>query len=104
MFCKECGNKLDENSLFCDKCGKESSSVNTQKRYNTLSVVGFIVACISLLLNFFGIIGISAVILSSLGFIQINKTSEKGKGMAIAGISIGAFSIIYAFILLLAMM
>ena len=78
--------------------------VKNQNRYNTLSVVGFVLACISFFLNFWGVVGIAAVISSTLGLIQINKCSEKGKGMAIAGISIGIFSIIYAFVLLLIML
>lgn len=23
MYCKKCGNKLDDNSNFCDKCGNK---------------------------------------------------------------------------------
>lgn len=101
MYCKECGNYLDEKSLFCNKCGISTMVIKKSTQANVLSIVGLIVACISFFLNFWGIVGIAAVILSSFALIQINKTGEKGKGMAIAGILIGSFQIIYAFIMIL---
>ncbi len=104
MFCENCGSKLDENLNFCSKCGSKPSPIKTQEKYNTLSIIGVVVACISLLLNFWGVVGIGAVVLSSLGLIQVKETGEKGKRMAIGGIVIGSFSIIYAFVLVLYLM
>ena len=101
MYCKNCGNQLGENVMFCDKCGARATVAKPQQQMNVLAIIGFIVACISFLLNFWGIVGIAAVVLSSLGLIQINKNGEKGKKLAIAGIVLGAISIVYAFILLL---
>lgn len=100
MFCKNCGNELNENASFCNKCGANVRTVKESAQNNTFAIVGFIVACISIFLNFWGVVGIAAIILSSLGLIQINKTGEKGKKLAVAGISIGIFSVIYAFVLL----
>lgn len=97
MYCSECGNQLEENVSFCDKCGANTAIAKKPNLTNILAVIGLILAGVSLLLNFWGIVGIAAVILSSLGLVQISKTGEKGKGIAIAGISIGAFSIVYAF-------
>lgn len=107
MFCKNCGNKILENSSFCSNCGTGiNDDISTQKtrQTNMLSIIGLIVAGISIFLNFWGIVGIAAVILSSMALIQINKSGEKGKSLAISGISIGAFSILYGFIIIFLML
>ena len=101
MFCKHCGEELTDDCGFCQHCGESSKSSKGKNDYNILSIMGLIVAGISLLLNFWGIVGIAAVVLSSMGLLQINKTGEKGKGIAIAGISIGSFSIIYGLLMIL---
>ena len=101
MFCKHCGNELNEDVLFCDKCGAKKTSEGETPQTNIFALIGVIIAGISIFLNFWGIVGIAAVIISSIGLVQINKNQEKGKNLAIIGISIGAFSILYAFILLL---
>lgn len=103
MFCKNCGAEIIEGSNFCLNCGTSVASGENRNKFNTLSTVGLIVAAISLLLNFWGLVGIAAVILSSIGLIQINRTGEKGKGIAITGILLGAFSIIYGFTMILLM-
>ena len=56
---------------------------------------------VSLLLNFWGIVGIVAVILSTVGLTQIRNTNEKGKGLAITGIVVGSISVVYGFITLM---
>ncbi len=39
MFCKQCGNQIDEDALFCPKCGanQKSQSVSQQAFQNTQS-------------------------------------------------------------------
>lgn len=103
MYCKNCGSQIDDGVAFCNRCGTSTSVTRKENQTNVLSVVGMIVALISLLLNFWGIVGIAAVVLSYLGLVQINKTGEKGKGMALTGIAIGAFSIVYAFVMILSL-
>ena len=34
MYCKHCGNQIDDNSLFCPKCEKSTSSDATQNQAN----------------------------------------------------------------------
>ena len=104
MYCKECGNELSENTTFCDKCGARQDVVKKQEQTNVLSIVGIIVAGISIFLNFWGIVGIAAVIISSIALLQINKSNEKGKGIAITGISIGALSVLYGFMVIILFM
>lgn len=59
--------------------------------YNGLSIAGFSLSCAAILSNFlFGLPGVAGLILSIVGLCQCNKRSEKGRGLAIAGIAIGA--------------
>ena len=59
--------------------------------YNGLSIAGFSLSCAAIIFNFFfGLPGIVGLILSIIGLCQCNKRSEKGRGLAIAGIAIGA--------------
>lgn len=42
MFCKKCGNKLEEGSLFCDQCGEPVSKralQNEQATKNKVEVI-----------------------------------------------------------------
>lgn len=118
-FCSKCGNELMEESVICPKCGcpvVNSESVfkqdnlnsgaddrakdSSKGKYNLLSIIGIVLAGVSLLLNFWGIVGIAAVIISSIALVQIKNTNEKGKALAVVGISVGGFSILYAAIIL----
>lgn len=65
--------------------------------YNGLSIAGFSLSCAALLssiflfgLFLFGLPGVVGLILSIVGLCQCNNRSEKGRGLAIAGIAIGA--------------
>ena len=55
--------------------------------YNGLSIAGFSLSCAAIIFNFlFGLPGVVGLV----GLCQCNKRSEKGRGLAIAGIVIGA--------------
>ena len=71
--------------------------MDSNNKINSLALAGFITSIISLFLNFWGIVGIVGVVLSSVGLAQINSNKERGSGFAISGIMIGVFSILYAF-------
>jgi len=101
MYCKQCGTQLVESSEYCSKCGASVDVDSKKEKTNILALIGVILAGVSIFLNFWGIVGISAIVLSVIGLIQINNSNEKGKAMAITGISIGAFSVLYAFIMIL---
>lgn len=60
--------------------------------YNGLSIAGFSLSCAAIISNIllFGLPGVVGLILSIVGLCQCNKRSEKGRGLAIAGIAIGA--------------
>ncbi len=108
-FCPNCGSELKEGADICVKCGKiingnipvnnqANVQTETSTKTNGLALAGFITALASLLLNFWGIVGLVATILSGVGLSKVNETGEKGKGMAVAGLCIGIFSIIYGII------
>lgn len=69
----------------CTPCAPSSN-------YNGLSIAGFSLSCAAILTNIFlfGLPGVVGLILSIVGLCQCNKRSEKGRGLAIAGIAIGA--------------
>ena len=122
MFCTNCGKEIQDGSAFCSECGATQqggtpppasdaeSCVNTTNRsavqnapYNTMCIIGFVISCISLLLNFWGIVGIVGTIVSVLGLTSCKQKNENGKALAIIGIVIGVFSIFYALIMILSL-
>lgn len=108
MFCPKCGKELADGSTFCPLCGTSLGNgapvqASQGTRYNTFAIVGFVIGILSLLINFFGLVGIAAVIVSVVGLKQVQENNEKGKGLAIAGLVIGIFSVIYGVISLLSL-
>lgn len=65
-----------------------------KKGQNTIALAGFIVALCSLFINFAGIVGLVATVLSGVGLAKV-KTTGAGKGFAIAGLIIGIISIVW---------
>lgn len=104
-FCSNCGKEISSKTKFCPECGNqvgEVASVNTEVKTNGLAIAGFTIALISLLLNFWGIMGVVATVLSAVALPKTGEGKEKGRGMAIAGLSIGIFSIVYGVFQILA--
>ena len=97
--CDKCGSEVDSNAKFCPNCGakieptekaervevveatvKENSGNkvnNTEIGYNVMSIVGFV-------LSFIPKLWLVALVISIIALVQISKTKEKGKGLAIA--------------------
>lgn len=105
-FCSNCGKEIKGNVNFCPECGKavnpvveetpvQTTNTTAEDKVNALALSGFIVALISLLLNFWGIVGIVATVLSGVGLSKTGPGKEKGRGFAIAGLVIGILSILY---------
>lgn len=99
-FCVNCGAELKEGSNICLKCGKKiNSDIQTASKpsvkTNSLAVSGFVVSLCSLLINFAGLVGAVGTILSSIGLANLKKKNEKGFGLALTGIIVGAFSVLY---------
>lgn len=98
-FCRECGNKLQESGMFCEKCGAKYELIGqpknyTKKKTNGLSVLGMILGIVSLSFSMWGIISIIAIIVSSVARKQIIVNDEAGDGMAVAGICCGIISLL----------
>jgi len=118
-FCPNCGAKLNSFTQGIDQSSaqqdfQQDSQQNSQQswynqfnytppqqdctpcapsaNYNGLSIAGFSLSCAAILPNIllFGLPGVVGLILSIVGLCQCNKRSEKGRGLAIAGIAIGA--------------
>ncbi|MCX6742016.1 MAG: DUF4190 domain-containing protein [Candidatus Pacearchaeota archaeon] len=74
------------------KTQKQAKKVEQEKHWNTLAILGFIFAFI------FNIVGL---ILSIIALVQINKSHEKGKGLAIAGLILSIIFVILTIIIVL---
>lgn len=73
-----------------------------EKKANGLSIAGFVVSCCSLLINFYGIVGLVGLILSAVG--RSNAKSEGARtGLATAGNVLGIISLLLGLIVLVAL-
>lgn len=116
MFCIKCGKEIANGASFCPICGASqnttapSSIANNNNysaptnnvpvkkaRYNTMCILGLVISCISLVLNFWGLVGIAGTVLSTIGLTTYKDRNENGKAQAIIGLCIGIFSIFYGF-------
>ncbi|APR07646.1 Double zinc ribbon [Lentilactobacillus parabuchneri] len=119
-FCSKCGQKISAAARFCPKCGAQlevsdpgrpQSTVNNQSSSEThastqtsnstvkapldhFALLGVVFGGISWLLNFWGVVGIIAVVFSILA---LNRhLSGTNKTIAIIGLVSGVVNIIYA--------
>jgi hypothetical protein len=122
MFCINCGKEIQDGSTFCPECGTtqqgvtpppssntgnyvdQTSKTTFQKApYNTMCIIGLVISGISLLLNFFGLVGIAGTIVSVIGLTSCKQKNENGMALAVIGIVIGVFSIFYGVFALLSL-
>lgn len=104
ITCPECGNNVSDKAKACPKCGyqvfppqQNDVAVNTAESDSsssgrTLSIIGFIMGLVSWFLNFWGLVGIAAVVI---GFVSLTKKGCN-KTFAWIGIISGICNIIYA--------
>ena len=84
----------------------ENNNINyPEKQNDSVSgtiIAGFVLGLISWFLNFFGIIGIIAIVFSAIGLSQLSRTNQKGKVLAIIGLVSGIVSsIIYSIFIII---
>ena len=118
MVCSKCGKDVANGTIFCDNCGNRlyneqeqpiHNTINTypqavtKPKLNIMALVGFILGCVSFLINFWGIVGMVALVFSIVGFTQIKNNGGRGKGFAIAGMILGAIGVVYGFVVLIAL-
>lgn len=79
----------------------ENNNINyPEKQNNSVSetiIVGFVLGLISWFLDFFGIVGIMAIVFSAIGLSQLSRTNQKGKVLAIIGLVSGIINVICTF-------
>lgn len=105
-ICSQCGSSMEEGAVFCPVCGAEQEAQNAPQvqgaqapayvvraapavqKTNSLAIAGFVCS----VMGFFccGIPALVGLILSIVGYSQIKSRNEGGKGLAVAGIIIGA--------------
>lgn len=99
MFCSNCGKEIKDGATFCPECGAAqqgttppptsnvgnyatptSQSTVQKAPYNTMCIVGLVISCISLLLNFWGLVGIAGTVVSVIGLNSCKQKNENRKG------------------------
>ncbi len=106
MFCKTCGQEVNDNAVICPHCGctiKQTTETNPQqkmRKINVLCLVGFILSLVSLFISLYCTIPIAALVLSIVGVVQASKRGDGLRGLGIAGIVLSGISVILCIILL----
>lgn len=104
MFCRNCGNQLDDKAIMCPHCGvfldereakKFTKPVESEgKRVNGLGIAAFVVGLASLGLGeYFLIVSIVAFVLGIVAVVK-RKNYTSCNGLAIAGLVISIVSIL----------
>ena len=65
---------------------------------NGMCIAGFVVGIVSMFLNFYGIVGIVALILSAVGLSACTKKNQRGKGFAVAGLVLGIVGVVFGLV------
>ena len=103
-FCSNCGAEVSDGFAFCEKCGtpvqapeNQAPSYNApqyapaaKQDSNGMAIGGFVCSLVGLLLCCGGIVSIIGLVLSIIGLSKSKQMNGSGKGLAIAGIIIGA--------------
>ena len=118
MKCPSCGAEFTNNETFCTSCGarldgtnqtptgiaqNESTPATSQQpnnvntKTNGLAIGGFVLSLVAFAIATILLAPISAI-LSSVALTQVQKSGEKGKGLAIAGIVISIAGIVIVII------
>ena len=113
-YCTNCGKENEDQVKFCSDCGKEFVENNAEgsavvaqpaakakpTKNSGMAVAGFVLSLVGVLIIpiLFGALGCA---FSGVGLAQTSKGALKGKGLAIAGLIIGAFNVGYGIVTLL---
>lgn len=80
MYCKNCGQEINDKAVFCIHCGcavEQAEQPKQETKTNTLAIVGFILSFL---------IPLAGLICSVLGFKRANRELDGAqKGLAVAG-------------------
>ena len=99
MFCKNCGQVVDEKANYCKECGAKIELEGGKKKTSGFSIAGFVLSLAGL--AFSGIVcGVLAIIFSSIGLYETAKKQYNGKKFAISGLIVGIIATVYNIVLL----
>jgi len=93
-FCTQCGSGIDDEQPNAIPSFIPPVYRKTQKRYNSMCVAGFVTALCGLMI-LPPIAGILALVFSCVGLKKRALSNQMGKNLAIAGILIGVFDLIF---------
>lgn len=83
-YCKKCGKQIDDGAAFCPYCASPQNTPVYQSYDATYGTNGFAIA--GFILSFLG--GLLGLIFSIIGCVKAPQYGGKGRGLAIAGITI----------------
>lgn len=107
MFCKYCGQQLNDGAAVCTHCGcptenfrksPERPAEKAAHKTNGFAIAGFVLALVSLVFGtssaLMGIVvPVVAIVLSAIGMAK-SKTVQSGRGMAVAGLVIAIIALV----------
>lgn len=113
MFCKNCGKEIDDNAIVCPNCGVATENMNKEaaataepaaKKVNVCAILSLVFS----VLAFVGIwifgwlfyLGAPAALALSIVGLVFSKKLNNGKGLAIAGLAITIFDVVFFLIFL----
>lgn len=116
MFCKNCGKEIDDNALICPNCGVATDKLQQDtattvtaeapaaKKVNVCAILGLVFS----ILAFVGIwvfgwlfyIGAPVALVLSIVGLVLSKKLGTGKGLAIAGLVVTIFDVVFYLIFL----
>lgn len=118
--CYECGTVYPETMRCCPNCGSEAKiqlapnsefeepkkpyvqpyrpyGMPMNNRMNGYAIAGFVLSCVALVLMcVFPPLSILGIVFSALGLSQIKKSFQRGKGLAVAGLTIGIITTVFS--------
>lgn len=104
-YCRKCGHPIEDGGVCCPACGTvDNGACSTKQKTssnNTLAVVSLCCGIASVILNFFGLLGLSAIVTGIVAKKQIDEREEPGSGLATAGIVLGCLDFAVTFFSLL---
>lgn len=70
-------------------------------QYNLLCILGLVISLISLVFNYFGLVGLGGIIVSVIGLVLCNRRRENGRILGVLGVLFGAVSVVTAVLAML---